>query len=48
MHLPRRRKDVWDEDQSLLNILSQPSPHRCVNLEVTELRIQAKATTEVC
>ncbi|KAL0020347.1 hypothetical protein WJX79_000558 [Trebouxia sp. C0005] len=27
-HSPRSRKDVWDEDQSLLNILSQPSPHR--------------------
>ncbi|DBA70737.1 TPA: hypothetical protein ACH3X2_011636 [Trebouxia sp. C0005] len=28
VHSPRSRKDVWDEDQSLLNILSQPSPHR--------------------
>ena len=48
MHSPRRRKDVWDEDQSLLNILSQPSPHRYVNVKVTELRTQAKATTELC
>ena len=39
MHSPRRRKDVWDEDQSLLNILSQPSSHRYVDLKVTELRI---------
>jgi len=34
MHSPRRRKDVWDEDQSLLNILSQSSPHRYVNVKV--------------
>ena len=27
---PRRaKKDVWDEDQSLLHMLSQASPHRC-------------------
>lgn len=25
---PRRRNDGWEEQQSLLNILSQPSPHR--------------------
>ena len=48
MHSPRRRKDVWDEDQSLLNILSQSSPHRYVNVMVTELRIQAKATFGLC